>query len=253
PGVENSFEGRISIESAVDGNEALYKNESASGDAETSVSIGIFGKEITITGGVLKAQIDNLSTNSDSNKYQVYLDKLDAFAQTLSDISDEYIKIPDSNEYVYGEAAIDNYNDTGTSISLGLFSGASVKTLTFHQNSVNNLTQDNLDYLATIQWKEDISFDGFGQDSSSSKSLSLLEFFRELKVAVSADKENNDFLKETQDNVKQSIQTSYEQLTKVDTDEEMMNLIKFQAAYTANAKIVTAIDEMLQVLLNLKQ
>jgi len=32
----------------------------------------------------------------------------------------------------------------------------------------------------------------------------------------------------------------------------MINLIKFQAAYSANAKIITAIDEMLQVLLGLK-
>ena len=81
----------------------------------------------------------------------------------------------------------------------------------------------------------------------------LTIFSTELKVDVAADKENTDFLKETQSNVKQSIQSSYDQLTKVDKDEEMLNLIKFQAAYTANAKIVTVIDEMLQTLLGLKR
>ncbi len=50
-----------------------------------------------------------------------------------------------------------------------------------------------------------------------------------------------------------SIQSSYDQLTKVDKDEEMLDLMKFQAAYTANAKIITAIDEMLQTLLGLKR
>ena len=41
-------------------------------------------------------------------------------------------------------------------------------------------------------------------------------------------------------NVKLSIENSYNQLTKVDKDEEL-NLMKFQTTYTANAKIVTAI------------
>jgi flagellar basal body rod protein FlgG len=60
-------------------------------------------------------------------------------------------------------------------------------------------------------------------------------------------------VKDVQDTVKQSIQTSYDNLTKVDRDEEMLNLITFQAAYTANAKIVTAIDDMLQTLLGMKR
>ena len=63
---------------------------------------------------------------------------------------------------------------------------------------------------------------------------------------------NTDFLQETQSNVNQSIKSSYEQLTKVDKDEEMLNLIKFQSAYTANAKVITTINEMLQTLLGLK-
>ena len=61
------------------------------------------------------------------------------------------------------------------------------------------------------------------------------------------------FLKDTQAGVKMSIQSSYDQLTKVDKDNEMLDLMKFQAAYTANAKIITAIDEMLQTLLGLKR
>ena len=36
-------------------------------------------------------------------------------------------------------------------------------------------------------------------------------------------------------------------------DEEMTNLIKFQHAYTAAAKLITTAESMLQVLLGLKQ
>ena len=36
---------------------------------------------------------------------------------------------------------------------------------------------------------------------------------------------------------------------RVDPDQEMINLLQYQAAYEANAKIITAVDEMLQTLL----
>ena len=46
---------------------------------------------------------------------------------------------------------------------------------------------------------------------------------------------------------------SYESVSKVNIDEEMVNLIKYQTAYSASAKIITTIDQMLDTLLGLKQ
>ena len=257
PGKDNSFEGRVSItkvddinSSILEDRESVYKNENESSDAQTEVTIGIYEREITLKNGVIKAQVDNLSTTSANNKFQTYLDKLDSFAATLSDVTDKYIKTG-TNEYIYGEAGVDE--KIGTINSIGLFSGSSVKTLNFNSNSVNDLNQEKLDYLATIQWKSNLSFDGKGQNITSTNDTSLLEFYRELRVGVSADKENANFLLETQDNIKKKIKSSYDNLVKVDKDDELLDLMKFQAAYTANAKIVTAIDEMIQTLLGLKR
>jgi flagellar hook-associated protein 1 len=256
-GVSNQFEGRISIEnrdnidSTIVGNrETIYKNDDQSTTAESKVYLAINDKEVPIKSGSLKAQIENLSSDSSNNKYQTYLDKLDSFAQTLADISDKYIQTG-TNEYIYGEAATNE--SMGVINSTGLFSGSNIKTLKFNKELVNDLTQDKLDYLATIQWKSDLSFDGKGQNSSSTNKSSLGEFYRDIRVNVSSDKENVDFSKTTQSNVTMSIKSSYDQLTKVDKDEEMLNLVKFQAAYTANAKMITTIDEMLQTLLGLKR
>ena len=224
------------------------RNEEESRDAESTLAIGVFGNEINLRSGTLKAQLENLSSTSESNKYQDYLDKLDSLAKTLSDISDKYIKKSDGS-YVYGEIASEKVD--GSADSLGLFSGASVKTLKFNEDSIKNLNQSKLEYLSTIQWKNNLSFDSLRDDAS--QGTSLREFYRDLKVNVALGNENVNFLKDTQNNVKQSIQSSYDQLTKVDKDEEMLNLIKFQAAYTANAKIITAIDEMLNTLLGLKR
>ena len=46
---------------------------------------------------------------------------------------------------------------------------------------------------------------------------------------------------------------SYESVSKVDIDEEMVNLIKYQTAYGAAAKIITTIDQMMDTLLGLKR
>lgn len=258
-GTENQFDGRITIQKynasatppALQNSESIYKNDAQSTNPESRVYISVYDKEISLKSGSLKAQVENLSSDSSNNKYQVYLDKLDAFAQTLADITDKYIQTG-TNKYIYGEAATDE-TTTGTVNSIGLFSGYSIKTLKFNENAVNDLNQSKLDYLATLQWKKDISFTGKGQNAASDQKSSLSEFFRDVKVNISSDKENVDFLNTTQKSVTASIQSSYDNLTKVDKDSEMLDLVKFQAAYTANAKIVTVIDEMLQTLLGIKR
>lgn len=258
-GIANEFDGRISIQNfdnlvtpvSEEARESIYRNEAQSTDSESRVYISIYDKEVLAKSGIIKAQTENLSSNSSNNKFQVYFDKLDAFAQTLGDITDKYIKTG-TDSYIYGEAASDE--SLGVINSIGLFSGSSIKTLKFNDSMVNELTQEKLDYLATMQWNNDLVYDGKGQNVTNPKEkASLSEFFRDLRVTVSADKESVKFLKDTQAGVKMSIQSSYDQLTKVDKDDELLDLMKFQAAYTANAKIITAIDEMLQTLLGLKR
>ena len=69
--------------------------------------MGIYGERNEKQNRNSKAQVDNLSTNLINNKFQTYFDKLDAFAQTLADITDKYIKTG-TDSYIYGEAASDD-------------------------------------------------------------------------------------------------------------------------------------------------
>ena len=257
PGVENKFDARFSIEkidntdpTIVEKRESIYKNEVESKEAQSDVGIAIYEREINVSSGIVKAQMENLSTSSQNNKYKQYLDKLDAFAMTLSDVSDKYIKVG-QGEYIYGEAASDE--NLGLIKSIGLFSGSNVKSLIFNSKIVNELKQEELDYLATIQWKGDLNFDGKGQGATSTNKASLNDFFRDLRISVSADKESVDFLKDTQEAIYKSLETSYNNLVKVDKDDEMLNLMKFQAAFTANAQIITAVNEMIQTILGMRR
>ncbi len=251
-GTDGSFIGRISITTATDGNDTIFKDDYQSVDAENKVYLAVYDSEVNVSSGIIKAQIENLTTTSPNNKIIDYKDKLDSLASTLSDIYNKYV-VEDNGSYTYGHTSTDSYNGTETVENLGLFSGSTVKTLVFNEEMVNDLDQEDLDYISSMQWKDDIDFDGFAQDGSTQEKTSFSEFFQEVRVNISSDKENNDFLKETQTAVVQSLEASYEQLTKVDSDEEMINLIQFQAAYTANAKIITVVDEMLQTLLGIRR
>ncbi|WP_323668833.1 flagellar hook-associated protein FlgK [Aliarcobacter butzleri] len=258
-GKANKFTGTISVvrydaTNAVQEREALYKNESQSTEAQSDVVIKILEQNVNLSSGSIKAQVDNLSSSSPNNKIQSYLDNLDSLAATLADIYDKYIQIGKS-DYIYGENAANDYNGTpmGEIVSVGLFNGTSVKTLAFNKNAVNDLKQEQIDYLATIQWKTDLSFNGKGQNPNEAKATSLTEYYRNTKVNVSSDTQNAKYSKEVQANIAQTIGTTYNKIVKVDKDEEMINLMQLQAAYTANAQIITSIDEMIKVILGLKR
>lgn len=207
-GEENSFEGRISIEDYTSGTlsarEIVYKNDSESNLSQTNVSLGLYGTPINIKNGILKAQIENMSSDSTANKYQNYIDKLDAFVRTLSDITDKYST--DSNgKYIYGEMASDQ--QSGIINSIGLFSGSSVRTFKFNSSSVDSLNQDKLDYLATIQWKSDLNFEGKVQGSSVNNTYSLANFYDDIRSGVSFDNEYVISAQDVQKTVEKSIQS----------------------------------------------
>jgi len=50
-----------------------------------------------------------------------------------------------------------------------------------------------------------------------------------------------------------SVEMEYSSVSKVNLDEEMTNLIKYQTSYGAAAKVITTIDQMMQTLLGIKQ
>ena len=90
-------------------------------------------------------------------------------------------------------------------------------------------------------------------DGTGENSTSFSKYYQQTRVKVSNDKENVDFKKDAQDSVTQSLQTTYDKLTKVDKDQELINLVKYQAAYQANAKLLTTLDEMINTILNIKK
>ena len=50
-----------------------------------------------------------------------------------------------------------------------------------------------------------------------------------------------------------AVEQEYESISKVSIDEEMTNLIRYQTAYGASAKVISTVDQMLNTLLGIKQ
>jgi len=245
-GEKGSFVGEFLVNDSNKKSHPL-KNEMLSKPGIDDIHLEIYDKEVSISGGALKPMLDNISTESGNNIFNQYKEKLDQFAKTLSNLSGSYIENADQS-YIYGTDMVELNSDEDKKVNLNLFSGASVSSLKFNTSSLNTLTQDKLDYLATIQWKEDIDFDNTGLNKQS-----FSQFYQTLRVNIADNKENAAFTQGAQSAVRESLQNAYDKVTKVDKDGEMIELIKYQSAYEASAKMVTIVDEMLQTLLGMKR
>lgn len=93
----------------------------------------------------------------------------------------------------------------------------------------------------------------FREYDGTEHSFKLFEYYKNLAGQVATDtadaKTNNDM----KTAVLSSAKDEHEAISGVSLDEELTNLIQFQAGYTANAKVVSTLDEIINTLLGLKQ
>jgi flagellar hook-associated protein 1 FlgK len=239
----------------------INKSERQSVEAKSESFIKSYDEKITLSNGSALAKIENLDSSSSHNIIQNFKESLDTFAATLADMSKQYI-VKSDGSFVYGEKASINSDESyNNGVTLGLFTGSSVKTLQFNNQAVNQMEQKDYDYLASFSYKSDILFKEEGQQNINNNyeeltadgtiGTSFSKFFQSFQIDIANFKANNDFAYDTQQTVTQSLKSSYDKMVKVDPDEEMLNLMKFQAAYEANAKLATVLQDMISTTLNM--
>jgi flagellar hook-associated protein 1 FlgK len=82
-------------------------------------------------------------------------------------------------------------------------------------------------------------------------SLSLMDRYNALVVDLASERSSFQFLLENQRNVVETLTARIESVRGVSLDEEGANLVRFQNAYEASARVVTAATEMFDTLLNM--
>jgi len=77
--------------------------------------------------------------------------------------------------------------------------------------------------------------------------------YNNLSVDIASQTEAINMRKESIDVQFKAIETQLQNISKVDIDTEMTNLMKYQTAYSASGKVITTIDRMIDTLLGIKQ
>lgn len=95
-----------------------------------------------------------------------------------------------------------------------------------------------------------IMFNGHGGEEYSE---TISGFFNFIASRVASETEATLTTKQTKQAVYVAVQNEYKMESEVSIDDELVNLIRFQSGYGANAKMVKTIDEMITTLLGIKQ
>jgi flagellar hook-associated protein 1 FlgK len=112
-------------------------------------------------------------------------------------------------------------------------------------NKGDNITALEIAGLATKQ----VSL-GMYPDRPTTQTLA--DYYGAVVTRVGSDTMSTKFVSASETAMATDLYNRQEEISGVNLDEEMSNLIRFQASYKAAAKLITTADEMLQTLLSLK-
>ncbi|MGX9366380.1 flagellar hook-associated protein FlgK [Desulfoplanes sp. PS50] len=169
--------------------------------------------------------------------------------------------------------------DSGKSFSFGqdstgLLAGLGINTYLQGSNAsslaVNSVVAGNLDYINAGQLDASGSMDSgsnvvaqdiaalqytgvaFSTFSSETGSQTLQDYYTALVSNVGADTARSEFNLNFQQSLADDLRARQDSIAGVNLDEEMSNLIKFQQAYSAAAKLITTANQMFDTLLAMK-
>lgn len=92
----------------------------------------------------------------------------------------------------------------------------------------------------------------FYRKDGSTATESMEGFYRYITTKIGTDGEKAISSFNSSSALYNTVYTEYQSISGVNIDEELVNLMKFQTGYNANAKVISTIDQMLDTLLGLK-
>ncbi|HHT49384.1 MAG TPA: flagellar hook-associated protein FlgK [Firmicutes bacterium] len=225
--------------------DASYSMETKINNDPSSDQYGLYdvvwshnGQAVTFADGELKGLLEMRD-----EEVLYYMDSLDKFAETLI------------MEFNAQHAA--GYGLNG-STGLSFFSGMGAADITLDAAILD--PADGLDNIAASA-NSDPTADGNGENALLLAKLikeeplvdgttSLSDFYDSLIAKLGIDAEKAQVTHTNQKTLIGHLKNMQESVAGVSLDEEMANLIKFQNAYNAAARMMTAIDEILDKLIN---
>lgn len=227
------------------------------------------GSEVEITGGKIRGYLDIRDgggiAQEDSPKFfgiPYFINELSLLAKTMiKEVNDIH-----SAGYTFPNGSNGNTSETGISffVPADAENTASAKNISLSEeilenvyniaashepiNDVNRGNNTIIKRLAELCQRKDIkiTIDGVEHDIGSFESYMK-------RIASGLAVVSSDSIKrhESQTIITQNIENKRLSVSGVSIDEEMTSMIKFQNAYNASARIISAINQMLEALINL--
>lgn len=199
-------------------------------------------------GGSLQASLDMLqktgtgttiqgtATLDDVRGYQYYSGKLDelasAFATTMNQINN-------GNNHTDQELFANSADGTTTNITagnIGISKGWTNGTV--HISTDGTSRTDTI--LNMIEAMKDTQLDG----------KTFADYMNHLSTQLASDSSSNQTALKTSSTILNSIQDSKDSISGVSLDEEATNMMTYVSAYNAASRLMTALDEVLNTLIN---
>ncbi|RDU62999.1 MULTISPECIES: flagellar hook-associated protein FlgK [Helicobacter] len=202
----------------------------------------------------------NLDDNLDGNALNDFDDRFQAtynsdtqtFAITSKNPSEEiYISIQDNGTNFAGAFGVNRFFDgnDASNIELARAYRDDPTLIRAYREAVNgNFEVANM--MQQLQYDKITFTDVYDREE---RQETISGYFRYIASKVASQTEGTQITQETKEAVYNSIKKEYKTISEVSIDDEMVNLIKFQTGYSANAKMISAIDEMITTLLGIKQ
>lgn len=208
--------------------------------------------------------VNQINANTDDNGDQNSLNDLDDYFSATFDAQTGKFQLSAKNQNNIYVGIRDNGSNFAGAFGINrFFDGTSASSIDINKTYVQDPTQlrswsapasGNTDVANMMQ---QLQYDDLLFYSPTNKELvqemKLTQYYQLLGGEIATDTQAVQVTLDTKSALLASIKKEYQSISQVSVDEEMVNLIKFQSGYAANAKVVSTIDKMIDTLLGLKQ
>ncbi|WP_010239580.1 flagellar hook-associated protein FlgK [Clostridium arbusti] len=153
------------------------------------------------------------------------------------EIIDDVMKIKVSTT---GDTSVDGDTDGNRALAIGQLRNSlttiqNINSATSRSNFITNFSEDD-NGVKTVQ--------------NSSSGMTMENYFKNSVDKLGIQEQEAQRVVKNQTTLLQSFQQSRASVSGVSIDEEMANLIQYQHAYQANAKVISTVDQLLDVVIN---
>lgn len=219
-----------------------------------------------LTGGSIQASLDMLWKSGDTTTlknnevrgYEYYRNELDKLAKSFADVMNSINKEkhPDTTGTDQSFLVSKDGGDI-TAATIGINPDwVSGKVYINPGNKNSDLNTPVLDMIEAMQstWPyKGTNLNGYGSITATSPDLknnSFADYMNHISTILANDSHSNTIDLKTNVTVLNGIQNSRDSMSGVSLDEEASNMMMFQSAYQAASRLMTALDQVLDVLIN---